>query len=203
MSNLVDIVMSLIKIWKISTIYRYNTYAVIMHEENVAFEKAFKQEWLVVEFEYTAPGMPQQNGQVPLHQLRKKPSDFCIKLILYHMNEEKTIPNWWKRLNQKETFSFPITWLQSSLWWNKSKVCIICWSGQWNLIHLGMPSFKTKIISELPTERRPQPWLQNNHNKNRDVPLSLLIPCCQWCYITKSQESTWKSWQKGNQPPKL
>ena len=30
--------------------------------ENVAFEKAWKQEGLGVHFDYTAPGMPQQNG---------------------------------------------------------------------------------------------------------------------------------------------
>ena len=32
--------------------------------ENVAFERVYKQEGLEVDFEYTAPGMPQQSGQI-------------------------------------------------------------------------------------------------------------------------------------------
>ena len=40
--------------------YKYNTFTVT--RENVVFKKACKQEGLVVDFEFTALGMPQQNG---------------------------------------------------------------------------------------------------------------------------------------------
>ena len=48
--------------------YKYNLH--VQHlccnnaGENVAFEKACKQEGLVNDFKYTAPGRPQQNGYV-------------------------------------------------------------------------------------------------------------------------------------------
>ena len=38
--------------------------------ENVAFKKACKQEGLGVDFEYTAPGMPQLNEQVEIIRVR-------------------------------------------------------------------------------------------------------------------------------------
>ena len=60
-SNLADIMIGLIKNLK----NKYNLQVQYLHcnnaGENVAFEKAYKDNVLGVDFEYTAPGTPQQN----------------------------------------------------------------------------------------------------------------------------------------------
>ena len=57
-----DVILGLIKNLK----NKYNLHVQFLHTdnagENVVFEQACKQEWLGVELECTALGMPQQNG---------------------------------------------------------------------------------------------------------------------------------------------
>ena len=61
-SNLVDIMIGLIKILKNKFNLQVKYLCCNNVGENFAFEKAYKEEGLGVDFKYTAPGTPQQNG---------------------------------------------------------------------------------------------------------------------------------------------
>ena len=61
-SNLADIMIGLIENLKSKCNLQEWYLCCDNTEENVAFKKACKQEVLEVDFEYTAPGMPQQKG---------------------------------------------------------------------------------------------------------------------------------------------
>ena len=61
-SNLVDILIVLIKTWRNEYNLQVQYLCCYSESENVTFKKACKQEGLGVDFKYTVSGMPQQNS---------------------------------------------------------------------------------------------------------------------------------------------